>query len=87
MTPDDNVDYYYYRVSDQWSIENDDMTFATQFIMAPEGTYPETYGVHQEAGSDGSGVWISGEELYIVIMPIDKNGNPCPLIRFRQAIE
>ena len=87
MTPDDNVDYYYYRVSNQWSIENDDMTFAIQFLNAPEGTYPETYGVHQEAGSDGNGVWFSGDELCIVIMPIDKNGNPCPLIRFRQPVE
>ncbi len=87
MTPDENVDYYYYRVTDQWSIENDEMRFAEQFLNAPEGTYPKTYGVHEETGSDGNGVWFSGEELCIVIMPIDKNGNPCPLIRFRQAIE
>ena len=87
MDPDDNVDYYYYRVCDEWTIDNDDMRFAEQFLNAPEGTYPETYGTHSETGSDGNGAWFIGEEVCIVIMPIDKNGEPCPLIRFRQAVE
>ena len=84
MTPSDEVDYYYYRIVNNFT--NDYLTderIAVEFITL-ENSYTPVYGelsTNSPKGSEPS----PGANSYILIMPVDKSGRLCTPIR--QLIE
>lgn len=79
LTPDDNVDKFYYKFVHQSSLEGKtDESLAADFF---NGFTEPKQGVYQTTGWDGNGEDIYADN-YLIILPIDKSGRMCPLIKY-----
>lgn len=78
MTPDQNISKYYYRTGNVFLL---DALSDEQFVEQFHNGYTAMEGTYTDSGKDGSGVYVD-KNAYIIILPIDKNGNLCPLVKY-----
>lgn len=80
LTPDSNVDYYYYRITSYFTnAALSDEQIAVQFLTM---TYYEAQTGELSTYSPKGNEPSVGTDTYIILMPVDKDGRLCKPIRY-----
>lgn len=81
LTPDDNVDYYYYRIANVYTSEaTSDEALTVQFMTLDRySPYEGVMSTHYPAVSSDPPV---AADSYILILPVDKSGKLCKPLRY-----